>query len=175
MPFTIRPIAAINSAVPRRIVGGTSALALLLLGAAYTYHFLYWNFDDTYIVFRIVRNLLSGHGWAFNAGEAHNASTSVLNTIVVALVTPLFSWNIPFASHMLAGFWLSVTALAFGWIFWQRLDPSVALGAGVGLVAVLADNILWGPETHLFFALLGIFAVLEHRRSSSWWATCRFA
>ncbi|HET9192386.1 MAG TPA: hypothetical protein VFO21_05885 [Vicinamibacterales bacterium] len=156
--------------MPRRIVGGTSALALLLLGAAYTYHFLYWNFDDTYIVFRIVRNLLSGHGWAFNAGEAHNASTSVLNTIVVALATPLFSWNIPFASHMLAGLWLSVAAQAFGWIFWQRFDPSVALGAGVGLVVVLADNILWGLETHLFFALLGIFAVLEHRRSRSWWA-----
>lgn len=71
--------------MPRRIVGGTSAVALLLLAVAYTYHFLYWNFDDTYIVFRIVRNLLNGDGWAFNAGEAHNASTSVLNTIVVAL------------------------------------------------------------------------------------------
>ena len=169
MPLTVRPIAGIQSPIQRRIVGGTSALALLLLAAAYTYHFLYWNFDDTYIVYRIVRNLLSGHGWAFNAGEAHNASTSVLNTIVVALATPLFSWNIPFAAHMLAGLWLSVAALAFGWIFWQRFDPWVALGAGVGLVVVLADNNLWGLETHLFFALLGIFAVLEHRRSSSWW------
>jgi hypothetical protein len=147
-----------------------SAIALLWLAAAYRYHFLYWNFDDTYIVFRIVRNLLSGHGWAFNAGEAHNASTSVLNTIVVALAAPLFSWNIPFAAHMLAGLWLSVAALAFGWIFWQRFDPWVALGAGAGLVVVLADNNLWGLETHLFFALLGVFAVLQHRRSSSWWA-----
>ena len=156
--------------MPRRIIGGTSAIALLLLAAAYTYHFLYWNFDDTYIVFRIVRNLLSGHGWAFNVGEAHNASTSVLNTIVVALATPLFSWNIPLTAHMLAGLWLSVAALAFGWIFRQRFDPWVALGAGVGFIVVLADNNLWGLETHLFFALLGIFVVLEHRRSSSWWA-----
>jgi hypothetical protein len=147
--FTVRPIVVVRSTVPRKIVGGASAVALLLLTAAYTYHFLHWNFDDTYIVFRIVRNLLSGYGWAFNIGEAHNASTSVLNTIVVALATPLFSWNIPFAAHMLAGLWLSVTALAFGWIFWQRFDPWVVLGAGVGLVVVLADNILWGLETHL--------------------------
>ena len=108
----------------RRILGGTSAIALLLLAAAYTYHFLYWNFDDTYIVFRIVRNLLSGHGWAFDIGEAHNASTSVLNTLVVALATPLFSWNIPYAAHVLAGVWLSVAAAAFGWIFWQRAFAS---------------------------------------------------
>ena len=153
----------------RQVISGTTAIVLVFLVAAYTYHFLYWDFDDTYIIFRIVRNLLSGHGWTFNVGEAHNASTSVLNTIVVALAAPLFSWNIPLAAHILAGLWLSVAAVAIGCIFWQRFNAWVALGAGVGLVVVLADNILWGLETHLFVALLGIFVVLEHRRRSSWW------
>ena len=152
----------------RRVIGGTTAIALLLLAAVYTYHFLNWDFDDTYIIFRIVRNLLNGHGWAFNVGEVHNASTSVLNTVIVALAAPLFSSNIPFAAHMLAGLWLSVAAVAFGWIFWQRFHAWVALGAGVGLIVMLADNVLWGLETHLFVALLGIFVVLEHRRKSSW-------
>jgi hypothetical protein len=150
------------------MIGGTTAIALLLLTAAYTYHFLYWDFDDTYITFRIVRNLLSGDGWAFNVGEAHNASTSVLNTVVVAVAAPLFSSEIPFAAHMLAGVWLSVTAVAFGWIFWQRFDAWVALGAGIALIVTLGDNILWGLETHLFFALLGIFVVLAHRNESAW-------
>lgn len=152
----------------QRVIGGTTAIALLLLAAAYTYHFLYWDFDDTYIIFRIVRNLLSGHGWAFNVGEAHNASTSVLNTVVVALAAPLFASNIPFAAHVLAGLWLSVAAMTFGWILWQRFSPWVALGGGIGLIVLLADNILWGLETHLFVALLGVFVVLEHRSATSW-------
>ena len=153
----------------RQVIGGTTAIVPVFLAAAYTYHFLYWDFDDTYIIFRIVRNLLSGGGWAFNVGEAHNASTSVLNTSVVALAAPLVSGNIPFAAHMLAGLWITVAAMAFGWIFWHRFGAWVALGAGVGIVVVLGDNILWGLETHLFVALLGIFVVLESQKRSSWW------
>ena len=157
-----------SPSIPRSIVIATSAIALLILAVAYTYHFLHWDFDDAYIIFRIVRNLLNGHEWAFNVGEAHNASTSALNTIVVALVAPIFSSNIPFTAHVLAGVWLWIAALAFGWVFWQRFEAWVALGAGAGLIVMLGDNILWGLETHLFVALMGIFVVLKHRRSSSW-------
>ena len=155
-------------AVTRSVIGGTTAIALLLLAAAYTFHFVFWDFDDTYIVFRIVRNLLNGDGWTFNIGEAHNASTSVLNTAVIALAAPVFSSNIPLTAHVLAGIWLSVAALTFGWVLWQRFSPWVALGAGVALIVTLGDNALWGLETHLFMALFGVFVVLEHQRKTSW-------
>jgi hypothetical protein len=154
--------------VPRSVLGGTTAIALLVLAAAYTYHFFFWDFDDAYIIFRIVRNLLSGHGWAFNMGEAHNASTSVLNTVALAMAAPIFAGNIPFAAHFLAGIWLSIAAVTFAWVLSQRFDAWVALGAGVALIVVLADNALWGLETHLFVALLGIFVLLEQRGRNAW-------
>lgn len=148
-------------AMPSRSIGAVTALALAFLAGAYTYHYLHWNFDDPYIIFRIVRNLLSGHGWAFNVGEAHNASTSVLNTVVVALAAKLFSLEVPFTAHILATVWLSIAAMGFAWVFGRRFDHWVALAVGVGLIVTLGENGLWGLEVHLFFALFALFVVFE--------------
>ena len=44
-----------------------------------------WDFDDGCIVYRIVNNILAGHGWVYNLGENINASTSALNTIIFSI------------------------------------------------------------------------------------------
>ena len=153
---------------PRRSIGLVTALALALLAGAYTYHYLHWNFDDAHIIFRIVRNLLSGHGWAFNVGETHNASTSVLNTVIVALAAKLFSSDVPFTAHILATVWLSITAMGFAWVFGRRFDHWVALAVGVGLIVTLAESSFWGLEVHLFFALFALFVACEQLGRNSW-------
>ncbi len=40
--------------------------------------------DDAWIVLRYARNLLAGHGWCYEPGAAVNASTSALNTLLLA-------------------------------------------------------------------------------------------
>ena len=158
----------IPRAVPRRAIGAATALALTILVGAYAYHYLLWNFDDPYIIFRIARNLLSGHGWAFNVGEAHNASTSVLDTVVVALTAKLLASDVPFTAHILGAVWLLIAGLAFAWVFGKRFDHWVGLAVGVGLIVMLAENGLWGLETYLFFALFALFVVFEHLGRNSW-------
>jgi len=51
--------------------------------------------DDAMICLRYVRNLVDGLGWSFNPGEATQGSTSVLNTLLLALATWVSGEPIP--------------------------------------------------------------------------------
>jgi hypothetical protein len=76
-----------------RSVVAVTLLALLVAGELYylsaeqrvagTYGF---SLDDSWIHATFARNLIHGHGWAFNIGEQISASTAPLYTVLLALV-----------------------------------------------------------------------------------------
>jgi hypothetical protein len=126
-----------------------------------------WNFDDAYIVFRVVRNILDGNGWRYNTGETFNATTSPLNTILTALAARL-TGDIPTAAHVLGGLWIFLT----GWLIYALFRAEFGSLAGAlsaaFMVHALSENMTWGLEINLFFFLLMAYAWLEHREKNAW-------
>jgi hypothetical protein len=120
-----------------------------------------WNFDDSCIVYRIVSNLISGHGWAFNPGDLHNASTSVLNTIFIALVS-LTGIPIPVSAHIIGGISIYFACcLIYKYLYETYNRPFIALLGG-GLTGwIMAANLTWGLETNLFIALVIAVSTLK--------------
>ena len=148
-----------------------STLAILSLGilsfTQYIIH-LQWNFDDSNIVYRIVDNILSGHGWVYNVGEAYNASTSVLNTVIIAIVAYLSS-DISNAAHITGSLSIFSSATLLFYLSREKLGITVSFIASMFLIYALANNLTWGLETHLFFALLLLFVLFETKEINSWW------
>lgn len=129
--------------------------------------YYHWDFDDSYIVYRYVDNIVSGSGWSFNDGEVHNASTSVLHTVLVALVASI-TRDTPMAAHVIGAFSLFGTGLFLSLIFIDRFG--IVLSSVVGGVAiyVLATSSTWGLETKLFVFLVTAFVYFESRNWDSW-------
>ena len=145
-------------------------LPIVTLGILALLHyrkFMHWDFDDGYIVYRIVRNLVDYGEWAFNPGERINASTSVLNAVLTWGGSYLFG-SIPAAAHVVGAISIFLTSLLcfklfendFGW------DLSLLLAAFVSWT--LAHNLTWGLEGHLFAFLLFLFVYLESVKRDSW-------
>jgi hypothetical protein len=152
--------------MPHRALTG---VVLLIVTAVEVFRFRSWNFDDAFILFRIVRNLLAGHGWTFNTGEIHNASTSVLNTVATTAAAAAIG-DIPLAAHLLQGVWLLLTGLLVSELFAERFSRATGLAAGIAMIVLLAERPTWGLETSLFVFLLTLVVYLEHRGRNAWLA-----
>lgn len=156
-----------TSPLRREALSLLSLISLAFLAVTHFFKFKLWNFDDSYIVFRIVRNIIEGNGWRYNIGELHNASTSVLNTIVISLIA-LITRDVPLAAHIVG----AVSILISSVLVFLLLKEQGLLAAVVGsflLSISLASNSTWGLETHLFVALSTLFLFLEWRGRGSWW------
>jgi hypothetical protein len=127
-----------------------------------------WDFDDSFIVYRYARNLLAGDGWRFNPGESVNASTSVLNTLAIALAT-LPGGDPRAAAHLLGGLWLLAAGVLTYRIFSPCFGRAYAAAAALPLVLHLGFNNTWGLEINLFIALCLLFVHLEQRRRRTWY------
>src|SRR5262245_26256683 len=92
------------------VVRGCPAMTLGILARIKLRKFLYWDFDDAFIVYRIVRNLVDHAEWAFNPGERFNASTSVLNTVLVWGASYAFD-SIPIAAHVVGAISIFLTSV----------------------------------------------------------------
>lgn len=141
--------------------------ALLTLAFTEFLRFSTWNFDDAYIVYRIVHNILSGHGWVYNVGESHNASTSVLNTVLIVLLSPITS-SIPLAAHIVGLVANAGSGLVLFWLYRRTFGAAVAAVAAYVVILHLSTNLSWGLETNLFVFLCLVFVLLEERRLNSW-------
>lgn len=142
-------------------------LAILLLTISETVRYLHWNLDDAMIVFRVVRNLLDGHGWAFNPGERHNPITSVLSVIGTTILTPVAP-SIPVAGHVLGAAGIALAAVSV-FMMARRLGSLLpATLAGLAVVMVMARNDTWGLEGHLFAGLALLAAALWQSGRSPW-------
>jgi arabinofuranosyltransferase len=143
-------------------------ISITVVLAAYTgMRFRHWNFDDAFIVYRYVANLRAGHGWAFNLGEDWNASTSVLNPLLI-LLTSLVVRNIPTSAHVvgLAALGIGTASMSVALLRQGHHLPAVVLPA----VALLLPPLLlsWGLETQLFLGLILCLLALEQRGRNTW-------
>jgi arabinofuranosyltransferase len=144
-----------------------SASVLLLLALLNFIIYLSWDFDDSYIVYRIVSNILNGRGWVYNVGESHNASTSVLNTLLITLL----AWpggRIQLAAHVVSGLAILGSSIVAYTLFRQRFYHPLALLAGVLIVLMMSQNNTWGLETNLFIFLILLFVLNEKNKRNSW-------
>jgi len=127
-----------------------------------------WDFDDGLIVYRMVSNLINGLGWTYNEGEAYNASTSVLNTLLIAIISSTRIFTIPEAAHLLTAVSICTAAFFLYLSLRKFAGQIISFFAALFLIWQLSNNSTWGLETNLFFALLMIFIYLEEEGKNSW-------
>ncbi|HEV2071421.1 MAG TPA: hypothetical protein VGR26_16660 [Acidimicrobiales bacterium] len=165
VPFLLHRLATERRRVARpALIGVLSHLALLGPVAAVVV-FAWgrrWVTDDAFINFRIVDNLVSGHGPVFNIGERVEAATS---TLWLAILTgaqllpgdvPLEWWSV----------FLGIAATAIGVYFGQRGALTLVGGSGrwwlpLGALVFVALPPVWdfttsGLENGLSFGWLGV-------------------
>ncbi len=132
-----------------------------------TSQFWFWNFDDGLIVYRIARNILEGIGWCYNAGEVHNPSTSVLNTVFIVILGKV-GFLPSHAAHLLGGLALLIAAASV-YILLERLYGMLyALASSLLIVFLLSTNSTWGLESNLFLACFFLLCLFEERKWNSW-------
>ncbi len=142
-------------------------VTLALFSTAQLVQFVGWDFDDSYIVYRIANNIIHGNGWTYNPGEAYNPSTSVLNTILIALVGSVIK-DIPLAAHILAGLWLFFSGLLLFLLVRKQWGDLAALLCSIGLQYLLSHGHYWGLELHLFVSLSLALVFLESHDKNVW-------
>ena len=124
-----------------------ASAALVILSIFSFLRFRHWDFDDSFIVYRVVRNLLAGNGWVYNVGEPLNASTSVLNTISVAAAAYV-TGDIPLASHLLASFWIFAASTLTLFLVRREAGLIASLVAAGGVWYVLSYSCSWRLRWH---------------------------
>ena len=144
-----------------------SVLVLFILALGLYLMYLQWGFDDSYIVYRVVKNILNGHGWVYNIGESRNVSTSVLNTVLLTALS-YFIGDIRLAAHIIGGLAIFGAGLIVYWLFRQRFGNGIALLTGYLLIRQLGTNQTWGLESNLLICLILLFVLLESYRRNSW-------
>lgn len=121
-----------------------------------------WATDDAYINFRVVDNLLDGHGPVFNAGERVEAYTSTLWLGLLTAAHGLTGIDVAWAAVLL-GLALALAGLTMATLasvlLWRGAGhEGIALPAGGAVFVVLLptwDFATSGLETGLGFAWLG--------------------
>lgn len=128
--------------------------------------------DDAYITFRYARNLLEGHGFVYNAGQAVLGTTTPLFTFLLVLLALPFgaaSANFPILALGISAIADGLTAVLL-YLLGQQLGSRAA-----GLAAALAWAVapfsvtfaIGGLETSLYVLLLvGTFWAYLHGRLS---------
>ena len=140
---------------------------ILLVSIFTTYIWFKWNFDDAYIVYRIVDNIINNGTWAYNIGENLNASTSALNTIILVILSfilSIFTTELPTsaAAHILGGFSLFICGLcSFKLFIHSKVSNSIALISSTFIVSYLGASKVWGIETLPFLAAVLYYCYLE--------------
>jgi arabinofuranosyltransferase len=143
-----------------------STISLVLLVIAEFLRWRYWDVDDALIVFRLVRNLLTGAGWVYNIGEIHNSSTSVLNPLLIFLLTYL-TGDILLAAHLLGAIAIGACGV-FTFLLLKEAPFWWRVFAAHLVVYNQASNLTWGLETNLFSAVLLLLVLIQNRWTLSW-------
>jgi hypothetical protein len=140
---------------------------LVILASGIYLNYRLWDFDDAYIAYRIIRNIINGHGWVYNIGESQNASTSVLNVVLTAAFSCL-TGDIRLAAHIIGTAAVLMAGLVGYELFRYKFGNSIGVLVGYLLVRKLGTNLTWGLECNLFIAFLMLFVLFEERRKNSW-------
>lgn len=151
-----------------RAVDSVYIASIAIFALAMTVCFFEWDGDDAFIIYRYAQNLIDGNGWRFNPTELVNASTSALNTLLIALAA-LPNGDPRFAAHLLGGSWLLAAGTLVYLVFSGRFGRLYSAASAIAIVRVLAYNQTWGLETNLFIALCLLFVYLEARGLNTWY------
>ncbi|MEO5928414.1 MAG: hypothetical protein ABIR47_00645, partial [Candidatus Kapaibacterium sp.] len=167
MIFIESPPKIFNQA--ERVRNRSIAFTLLsILALCFFIKFRQFGIDDSFIVLRYVDNILHGRGWTFNPGEDYNASTSVLNTVVITIIA-LVAGDPLRASIITGCFAVLCSGICFYLLLEERCSAIVAaVGAGA-LMYFLSENGTWGLETNMFIGLILLFVLIEERKGDGWW------
>jgi len=142
-------------------------LGIILFGLALSHRFYFWDFDDGFIVYRIVENLIHHGEWSYNLGQIHNASTSVLNTLLIASIGWLVG-DVRIAAHIIGSASLIISGVLILSLFWKRVGSVLALfGSSIAIYSI-AYGYTWGIEAHLFAFLFLLFLWFEDQKRNSW-------
>jgi hypothetical protein len=149
---------------------GRDSTRIAIAAAIATALATFWIFrglrhDDAYITFQFARNVGSGRGFVFNAGERVLGSTSPLHVLVLAAVYAVLGDVIARAAVLIGAIAMAAQSVLLFLIFKRT---SVALGSLLALLMSLGyfGSHSWlALETNLLAALvLGVFWSLEARR-----------
>jgi hypothetical protein len=150
-----------------RITVALSIIVLIVLSLGLFITYRQWDFDDAYIVYRIVRNIINGHGWVYNLGESHNPSTSVLNTLLITAFSYL-TGDIRLSAHIIGTLAVLTAGLIAFKLFRDKFGNSIGVLTAYLLIRKLGNNLTWGLECNLFIAFLMLFVFLEEYHKNSW-------
>lgn len=152
---------------PLSLVDLAGVVPVLLIAAIVSIKFWSWDFDDGFIVYRYVEHIVSGQGWVYNPGEAYNASTSALNTILIAVLA-LAGLTPQVAAHTLGAVALALLGLSLYAVFLRYSRRWFAVLVACACVFMMGNNFTWGLESHLFYGLLSLYIALEVYGTTSW-------
>jgi len=110
--------------------------------------------DDAYIGFQYVRNLLAGHGFVFQAGDA--PVEGVTNTGWLLLLTPLAAVAEPTAAAKVLGFVLLLAALALTFLLGRHLAARFQRSEGFSSLVLVPLVLLASSFDFLYFTLAGM-------------------
>jgi len=175
--------AAETARLARRLLFG---LAFALPVALLIWHSTLFTFicDDAFISFRYVRNLLEGHGLAFNPSGGGNPSgeapvegyTNFLWVLELAALWGGLGLRPEYAVHLLSGIATLVTVALAARLCWR--GPSkwrgVATWSALALLATNRSVAVWstgGLETRQFTALVLAGMILLLEGSAPLWAS----
>lgn len=151
-----------------RAVDAVHVASFATLALAMTISFFQWEIDDSFIIFRYAQNLIDGNGWRFNTTQLVNASTSALNTLLIALAA-LPGGDPRSAGHVLAGFWLLAAGSLVYLFFSDRFGKLYGAASAIAILVALGYNQTWGLESNLFIALCLLFVYREARGLGTWY------
>ena len=154
--------ATLPDRVPVLLAGAVPALVLVFAGWQRR-----WTTDDAFINYRIVDQLLAGHGPVYNAGERVEAATSTLWVALLALgdivlPLPLEYVAIAFSLPLVAIGVMAMTVASRRLLGPAAAPGSVWLPAGALVLAALPpvwDFATSGLETGLALAWAGLLAL----------------
>jgi len=144
-------------------------ISLIILGLTgwvfYLRRGILW--DDEYIVYRYVENILKGNGWCFNVGEPINGCTSALYPILLTLIG--FFWiDIPLAGLLVGCVSLGICAYLSYRILEKSGYPLAALTASLLIMVQPIFLRRIGIETNLYLALAAFTILLSLEEKYAW-------
>jgi hypothetical protein len=106
---------------------GVLAISLIALDSVFRFIVAVYgvSLDDAYIFFVYARNVATGQGWSFNAGETSFGTSSVLWTLLLALPA-LFGIDLVQASRVLGAscVWHPAVSYPSSSGNWCKTEPS---------------------------------------------------
>lgn len=152
-------------------------LILSITGVICCIRWWHVDVDDSYIVYRIARNVAEHGQWAYNIGEIRNVSTGMLHTLFISVFTVMTSIDPRNISHFLCSLYIIFAGCAAFQIFdstatssndgESQSDKAISVLGAMAVVVFLASNETWGLETNLTIALiLWIIVKVINRKSA---------